>query len=70
MIDELRARSVLDGMRGRPRCDIDALADVLARISALAWHLRDRLEELDVNSLFFRPRGSGAVAADALVVSR
>jgi hypothetical protein len=40
------------------------------RVSALAWTLRDRLAEIDINPLLVRPRGSGVVAADALVVLR
>jgi len=70
MLAELRARKVLDGVRGRPACDVDALVDVLVRVSELAWAMRDRLAELDVNPVLVRPRGLGVVAADALVVLR
>jgi len=70
MIGELRGRALFDGVRGRPRSDIDALTATLARVSELAWQLRDRLVELDVNPLLVRPAGLGVVAADALVVLR
>ncbi len=70
MIGELRARRIFDGLRGRPPCDVDALADALAKISQLAWAARDRLAELDVNPLMVLPRGEGVVAADALAVLR
>ncbi len=70
MIDELRTRAIFDGLRGGPPRDRDALAAVLARISELAWDLRGRLVELDLNPLFVRARGQGVVAADALIVLR
>lgn len=68
MLRELRGHAVLDGRRGRPALDVDALAQALARLSALAWTLRERLAELDVNPLLVRPAGNGVVAADALIV--
>jgi hypothetical protein len=61
---------VLRGVRGRPACDVDALAQALVRVSELAWVLRDRLSELDVNPLMVRPHGRGVVAADALLMLR
>lgn len=70
MIGELKGRAILEGVRGRPPRDLEALAATLSRVSDLAWHLRDRLAELDVNPLLVRPRGQGVVAADALLVLR
>jgi acetate---CoA ligase (ADP-forming) len=70
MVDELRTRAVFDGVRGVPPRDLDALVATLARVSELAWHLRDRLAEMDINPLLVRPRGQGVVAADALIVLR
>lgn len=70
MIGELRAARIFDGLRGRPASDVDALADVLVRVSFLAWHERERIAELDINPLMVRPRGLGVAAADAVVVLR
>lgn len=70
MINEIRLRSLLDGGRGRPSCDIDALAGILVRVSELAWQMRERLAELDINPLIVRAPGAGAVAVDALIVLR
>jgi acetyltransferase len=70
MLSELRAAAIFEGVRGRPPADTDALVRTLVRVSALAWTLRDRLAEIDINPLLVRPRGSGVVAADALVVLR
>ena len=66
MLDELRCRAVLNGVRGAPALDVGAVARVLATLSQLAWHNRDRIAEIDINPLFALP--GGAVAADALVV--
>ncbi|MGH7290491.1 MAG: acetate--CoA ligase family protein [Myxococcota bacterium] len=70
MLGELRMRALFDGVRGRPACDTEAVAAILVRVSALAWQLRDRLAEMDINPLIVGPRGAGAVAADALLVLR
>lgn len=70
MIEELRARAVFDGVRGGPPRDLNALVATLAQVSELAWHLRERLVEMDINPLLVRPQGQGVVAADALIVLR
>ena len=70
MIAELRATAVFSGVRGRPPCDVEALAATLSAVSRMAWQLRDRLSELDINPLMVMPAGQGVVAADALVVIR
>ncbi|WP_343712054.1 acetate--CoA ligase family protein [Inquilinus sp.] len=68
LIDRLRLRPLLDGARGAPAADIDALAAAAARFSALAAALGDLVEAIDVNPVLALPRG--AVAVDALVVGR
>lgn len=70
MIRELRAFRILDGARGRPKADIDALAEVVARLSEMAVDLGDRIAELDVNPLFVLEEGRGARAGDALLTTR
>jgi len=66
MIDELRCRRILDGARGRPALDVDAIARALATLSQYAWANREAIVEIDVNPLFALP--AGAVAADALII--
>jgi acetate---CoA ligase (ADP-forming) len=70
MISELRGYAMFQGARGRPPADVEALAHTLVSVSGLAWALRDRLVELDINPLLVRPGGLGVVAADALAVLR
>ena len=66
LIDRLAIRPLLDGVRGAPRCDVDALAHAVSRLSVLAVELGDRIAELDINPMIVSP--SGCVAVDALVV--
>ncbi|MFI6338235.1 acetate--CoA ligase family protein [Streptomyces sp. NPDC050535] len=68
MLAELRGRALLDGVRGAPPVDIDALVEVVIRVQRMALELGDDIAELDINPLMVLPRGQGAVALDALVV--
>ncbi|MFJ5608670.1 acetate--CoA ligase family protein [Streptomyces sp. NPDC093221] len=68
MLDDLRGRRILDGVRGAPPADTDALVDVVMRVQRMAMELGDSLAELDINPLMVLPRGQGAVALDALAV--
>ncbi len=68
MIDGLRVRPLLDGVRGAPPADMGALAEALSRLSVLAAALGDVVREIDVNPVIAGPEG--CVAVDALVVGR
>ena len=70
MIDEVKGAALLRGFRGKPAADIDALADVLVRVSHLAVQLEGSVAELDINPLMVLPKGQGVKAVDALVVLR
>jgi acetate---CoA ligase (ADP-forming) len=70
MIDEIRGRALLSGVRGAPASDIDALADTLVSISNFAASHRDDVETVDLNPVLALPLGEGVVALDALVVAR
>ncbi|MGQ4382086.1 acetate--CoA ligase family protein [Streptomyces sp. SAS_270] len=70
MLGELRGRALLDGVRGGPPVDIDALVEVVLRVQRMALELGDDIAELDINPLMVLPRGQGAVALDAMAVCR
>jgi len=70
MIDEVKGARLLQGFRGRPAADVEALEDTLVRVSYLAVQLEGRLAELDINPLMVLPAGRGVKAVDALVVLR
>ena len=68
LVDKLRFRPVLDGVRGSPPGDIDAFCCMLARFSCLVDALRDELVEVDINPVIVST--SGCIAVDGLVVGR
>ncbi len=61
----LRIWPQLQGWRGAPAADVDAVVDAACRIGALAQDPQAQVLELDVNPLFVYP--DGAIAADALI---
>ena len=70
MLDELRGRKLLDGVRGAAPRDINALCDLIVRLSWLGYDLAGEIAELDVNPLILREQGAGAKVVDALVIGR
>jgi acyl-CoA synthetase (NDP forming) len=64
----LRGAGLFDGPRGTEKADLDAVAEVIADIAALAARLGDRLESLEINPLLVR--GSQVEALDALITWR
>src|SRR5437899_6018640 len=70
MIAEVKGARLLQGFRGRPAADLEALADTLVRVSHVAMHLEGHLAELDINPLMVLPSAQGVKAVDALVLFR
>ena len=68
MMAEVKGAQLLQGFRGRPAADLEALADTLVRVAYLAMHLEGHLAELDINPLMVLPSGQGVKAVDALAV--
>jgi len=63
MIGEVRAFKALAGFRGRPKGDLDALAQAIVAISQMAAD--PSIAEAEINPLIVR--SDGVVAVDALV---
>ena len=68
MIRSIKGFKLLDGYRGRPRADLDALADMLSRLSWLIAENADRISSIDINPVFVD--GNKLTVADALVVRK
>ncbi|MGW3284192.1 acetate--CoA ligase family protein [Streptomyces sp. NPDC001002] len=67
MLDRLRSRRLLDGWRGQPAVDVDALIDAIVVVSeAIAG--TTGVADIEVNPIRVGP--DGALAVDALVVPR
>ncbi len=69
-LEGLKGVKIFSGVRGAAPADIDALADLAARLSWLAYDYRDEIAELDLNPIVVLPNGEGAFAVDALIVAR
>src|SRR5205085_9206634 len=69
MIRELRGAAILEGARGQPPCDIGALAEALSRLSVFVTAQKGQFTSIDVNPLLVRPKGQGAAALDALILT-
>jgi len=70
MIEQTRTGKILEGFRGKPRGDVESLADALIRVGELALDWSEELEALDVNPLLVLPEGQGVLAVDALIMRR
>jgi acyl-CoA synthetase (NDP forming) len=65
IIDSLRGRALLDGFRGAPPADVDALAGLVVTLSRVAVDYADAIAELDLNPVIFS--GGRWRVVDALV---
>lgn len=63
MLDRLRTRQLLDGYRGQPAADREALVSLITRVSALAEVVPEMLE-FDLNPVKVLAAGHGAVVLD------
>ncbi len=68
MLRRTRAGKLLQGYRGGPPLDADAVADALTALGRLAIDLEDVVESVDINPFVALPQGG--MALDALIVLR
>ena len=67
VLDNLKCKVLMEGYRGKPCGDIDALLDAVMAVATYACEQRQNLLELDVNPLMVLPKGQGVVAVDAMI---
>lgn len=67
MICQIRSFKILEGFRGQPPSDIDAIAECLLRLSQLSQEIEE-IEELDINPLIVFAKGQGAQVVDARIL--
>jgi acetate---CoA ligase (ADP-forming) len=68
MLHSLKTWPLLNGYRGRPLADVDALLDAIVAFSHMVEQLGERLVTAEINPLFVLPAGQGVKAADAVMV--
>jgi acetyl coenzyme A synthetase (ADP forming)-like protein len=67
MINKTKTHKILEGFRGGPVYDIEAIADCLKRLSQLVVEFED-IRELDINPLLVYERGRGCKIVDARII--
>ncbi len=70
LLNQLHCRPLLGGVRGRAPADIDALVELLVRISNFALTNALALDTLDLNPVIVHDRGLGVTISDALIGTR
>ncbi len=68
LAQQLKTWPLLDGFRGRPKADVEALVSAIVAFSQMAVQMGDRLIEAEINPVFVLPEGQGVAAADGVVV--
>ncbi|MDX1483527.1 MAG: acetate--CoA ligase family protein [Alphaproteobacteria bacterium] len=64
----LKAKALLDGFRGAPPADRDALIDAMVKLSRFAAANAETIAAIDLNPVMVLPRGQGVRIVDALIV--
>jgi acetyltransferase len=67
MLNELRILPLLQGYRGNPRADVEAVIDAVVGLAEFSMAARSWLLEAEVNPLVVLPLGRGVRAVDALI---
>ena len=67
MIREIKTYKILEGYRGMPPRDIEAVKDILIRVSKLMLEVSD-VQDIDLNPIMLYEKGRGAVAVDVRVI--
>jgi acyl-CoA synthetase (NDP forming) len=68
MIKEIKSYPILAGARGEEPADIEAIVQLLLKVSELVDDLRDYIKEMDLNPVFVYNEGEGAVVVDARMI--
>jgi acyl-CoA synthetase (NDP forming) len=67
MIKKTRTHKILEGFRGGPVYDVEAIAECLKRLSQLVVDFED-IRELDINPLLVYEKGKGCKIVDARII--
>jgi acyl-CoA synthetase (NDP forming) len=68
LLSRLKAAKLLEGYRGRPAADVDALADSIAALSRFFLDYRHCYDDVEINPLIVRSPGQGVRAVDIRAV--
>jgi acyl-CoA synthetase (NDP forming) len=62
MVKEIKGYPVLEGIRGEPPSDVDAIVDIIMKVSSLV-SANEAIDELDLNPVFVFKDGASVVDA-------
>lgn len=68
VLKQLKSWALLDGYRGKPKLDVDAVVQAIVGFSTMIASIGYRMLEAEINPLLVMESGKSAVAADAVVV--
>ena len=68
MLRELKTFALLDGYRGAPKADVNALVDCILAFADMATTLGTKLQEAEINPLRVLAEGQGVRAVDGLTL--
>ena len=68
-INRLQGSAILRGFRGSPELDVEAVAEVVEKLGQLMLS-NPSIVEVDINPVVVYEKGQGAIALDALIVTR
>ncbi len=68
LLKQLKSWPLLDGYRGKPKLDVDAVVQAMVGFSMMVASLGERLLEAEINPLLVMEAGQSAIAADAVVI--
>jgi len=68
MLQEIKGYKLLEGFRGQPTYDQEALIETLLKVSRLAEDLESQIEEMDLNPVKVFEAGRGIKVVDSLLV--
>ncbi len=69
MIREIKSYRILEGYRGMPPRDIEAVKDIILKVSKLMLEL-EKVQDIDLNPIMLYAKGEGAKVVDARVILR
>ena len=67
-LKKLTSYRLLTGYRGSRPCDVDALAELMVKVSDYAVANKNTLKEMDINPVYVYEAGQGVCVVDALIV--
>lgn len=68
MVKSLKGYPLLTGYRGSNELDIDALVDLIVKVSDFAVVNKETVAEIDINPVFLYEKGEGLSVADSLII--